>query len=777
MTCTIGNNGFDLASFTAIWNFGNDTWMDVPARAGVVSAFHNPWGAPFVFNCTFADCTPPTVEGTVETTACQQTNCYCSTWCGKYTTRPIIDGWHGSVSFYCDITTGECSIKGDKLPIVLSLQCDAAGCQAPQVSSSGTGGIPGKTLALIISLSAGGLLLIVGTALTCVYLARRQRAPRHSLQLLSEDSVQTTLSWYNISCSVPGHERKYIVHHVSGLAQPGTITAIMGPSGAGKTSFLDILAGRKNTGEVTGPVLVNGHHRTKTFKRISGYVLQEERMLGTLTVREHLTYVAELRLPSSMPYTLKMRRVQCVLQDLGIEHIAESVIGTDMSRGISGGERRRLSIAAELVTDPAILFLDEPTSGLDSYSAHGLMQTLMHLARTKKRTILMSIHQPGSNIFALFDNLLLLCHGKQVYWGPARAALDHFEELGHPCPENYNPADHFIDTVQTCNEEEIKTLCKKYQASPVAQELKNALTSIQAQDSPADTRPDMHLNGEYASSWLKQCYMLSKRTLLNNLRNPYLLRTQYSLTILLAALIGIIFWKSDTDINGIQNRLGCMFFLVSLLAFASMSSIDTFFQERAVFLRERANGMYRTSAYFVSKALCDVIPMRVIPPLLLGAIVYYMIGLREGAVHFVVFLSVLVLVSLVSGSMSLAISSAIPSLSVGNLIAVLLLLFYMLFGGFLLSKTSMPSFIKPLKLLSFINYGFEILAVDQLNDFTVNFNPGDYDPIFINGNVILAQFGMDASRFVTDFISLGVMTAVYMLISYLFLRFGVKEKR
>jgi ABC-type multidrug transport system ATPase subunit len=554
--------------------------------------------------------------------------------------------------------------------------------------------------------------------------------------------------------------------------------AILGPSGSGKTTFIDILNGRKNTGHVYGEILINGQPRNKSFKRISGYVLQDDRMLGTLTVKEHLTYVALLRLPSLMPYEMKMRRVEQVMEDLGISHIADNLIGTEMSRGISGGERRRLSIASELVTDPSILFLDEPTSGLDSYNAYTLMETLKRLAKDKNRTVVMSIHQPRSNIFLMFDNLLLLSHGEMVYFGPAQEAVDHMAGLGHQCPRNFNPADYLIDLVTMNSVGVIRSLAQSYRETNQASDITSQISNIQNEIDL--TSMDVENMQEYASFWWTQVWVLSRRTLLNNMRNPYLLRTQYCLTFILAGLLGTIYWHVRNDITGIQDRAGVLFFLISLLSFGSMSSIDIFFQERVLFLRERANGMYRTSAYFVAKTLCDVVPMRVIPPIILGTIVYFMVGLHPSLNAFFYFLLILILISLVASSMCLAISAFTPSLSLGNLIAILLLLFYMLFGGFLVNKQSMPPFIQWLKWVSFLNYGFEVLLVNELNGLTIRFQPKGYhinSAVNLNGKVFLDQFDMDPARFHTDLWALGGMAVGYLLFTYILLRWAVREKR
>lgn len=168
----------------------------------------------------------------------------------------------------------------------------------------------------------------------------------------------------------------------------------MGPSGAGKSSFLDILARKPKRGTVTGSVLINNAiPARRQFKKLAGYVDQEDVLMGTLTVRETLMYSALLRLPRDMPLKVKQRRVEETLSELGIQHIADMPIGVPGRRGISGGEKRRVSIGKELVTSPSILFLDEPTSGLDSYNAYVVMECLKKLARVHKRTVVVTIHQ------------------------------------------------------------------------------------------------------------------------------------------------------------------------------------------------------------------------------------------------------------------------------------------------------------------------------------------------------------------------------------------------
>eukprot|EP00026_Physarum_polycephalum_P002228 Phypoly_transcript_02233.p1 GENE.Phypoly_transcript_02233~~Phypoly_transcript_02233.p1 ORF type:complete len:928 (+),score=87.47 Phypoly_transcript_02233:85-2784(+) len=723
-------------------------------------------GPPWLFTCNFTDCSSSIAATGEMDLTCAYTQCNLSDWSANSELAGLIKKAATTMSLTCQ-PDGTCSWTqkeiAEDIP-AFPLFCGAGECVAapPIVYESPA---PEYTRLLVTVVIGLGILFIGSLAASGAYHVMRggheYNPPRYNC---------ITLSFQNITCSIPEPKgpNRVILHHVSGTIQPGNITAIMGASGAGKTTFLDILAGRKNTGVVRGDVLLNGQLRhKKTFKRLAGYVMQDDVFMGTLTVREYLTYVALLRLPSKMSNEQKMQRVDESLKELNIYHIRDTRIGTDTSRGISGGERKRLAIASELVVDPSILLLDEPTSGLDSYSASQLLQTLHKLAHgEKKRSIIMSIHQPRSDIFRLFDNLIVFAHGHAVYQGAASGALNYFASLGYDCPANFNPADFIIDTVaESAFKQKISTSLNQHSIN-VAEHKHAPLRRID----------------EYASSFSTQFKVLTHRSLVQSFRNPFLLRAQYSIYVVVALMLGGLYWHISDDLShgGMQNRMGSLFFLVCLLAFGSITSIDLFFSERLLFLRERANGCYRTSAYFLAKAVSDLIPMRVIPPLILGATVYYMIGFQHVPVKFAIFLTFLVLVSTVSTSMCFLISSLAPSIAVGNFVAILLLFFFLLFGGFLISLNSMPPWIKWITDLSFFKFAYTGLMANEFDGIEILINPGDMgddNPIWVSGVVILDQVGITPDMLYPDLLALTGILAFFLFATYLALHFSVKEKR
>ena len=261
-----------------------------------------------------------------------------------------------------------------------------------------------------------------------------------------------------LSSHVPAHLRfdslayttpngKEVLSGVTGTVEPGQLLAVMGASGAGKSTFLDIIAKKAKRGSVHGEITVNGQSiSSDKYRRIVGFVDQEDTLMGTLTVYETVLYSALLRLPREMSVDAKRIRTLDTLNELGILEIKDSRIGESGKRCISGGEKRRVSIACELVTSPSILFLDEPTSGLDAFNAINVIDCLSNLARNFSRTIVFTIHQPRSNIVTLFDQVLLLAGGRVVYSGPYTKCQDYFDSIGHPCPTGFNIADFLSKT-------------------------------------------------------------------------------------------------------------------------------------------------------------------------------------------------------------------------------------------------------------------------------------------------------------------------------------------
>lgn len=267
----------------------------------------------------------------------------------------------------------------------------------------------------------------------------------------AEENVPIFLSFNDLSLKINDRQ---ILQNVSGKVLPGEMLAIMGPSGSGKTTLLNILAGRLSPGG--GEILLNGRRLNKKLKKKICYVLQEDIFFAHLTLRETLTFSAMLRLPGTLSKEQKLQKVDEIVDNLDIRKCLDTKIGRPFERGLSGGEKKRANIGCELITDPSLIFLDEPTSGLDSSNALNLISTLKNFAAREKKTVAASIHQPSSQIFQLFDKVLLLCGGQVAYYGKANKVLNFFESIGLVCDAHFNPADFILEKVS--GEEKVRDM-------------------------------------------------------------------------------------------------------------------------------------------------------------------------------------------------------------------------------------------------------------------------------------------------------------------------------
>ncbi|XP_032417811.1 broad substrate specificity ATP-binding cassette transporter ABCG2b isoform X1 [Xiphophorus hellerii] len=513
---------------------------------------------------------------------------------------------------------------------------------------------------------------------------------------------------------------KHILKDVSGIMRPG-MNAIMGATGSGKTSLLDVIAGRKDpAGLRQGIVRVNGKAVTSELRLSSAYVVQDDILMGTLSVRENLLFSANLRLnPKHYSSADKQERVNSILQDLGLVDCANTKIGTEFLRGVSGGERKRCSIGMELITSPSLLFLDEPTTGLDSNTANCIIGLLHKLSRRGK-TVIFSIHQPRYSIFKQFDYLTLMHKGEIVYAGAADHALEYFTDIGYQIEPFNNPADFFMDITNgeaTCRkqsqtaEEGKNWLAMEYRESDqnVMQELDQMNQSI----TDMDNRKGEAAN--YNTSFLYQMRVVCGRTMLNLLRNPQTSYAQLALNIFFAILVGLIYYQMPQTLpEGLQNRSGAFFFLIINMVFGNLSAVELFINERAIFIHENSSGYYRTSVYFLSKIFADLIPNRIIPIFVFSAIAYYMMGLKPAFVAFLCFALTMSLVSLAGVGLAFLVSASVSTFAMANILIALPFVFMMVFGGFLVNLNSMLSWLSWLKWISIFSYGLNAVYINEM---------------------------------------------------------------
>ncbi|KAK7070934.1 hypothetical protein SK128_000156 [Halocaridina rubra] len=277
--------------------------------------------------------------------------------------------------------------------------------------------------------------------------------------------------------------KETILSKISCLCRPGEVLAVMGPSGAGKTSLLNVMSGRVRP--TSGNITVNGEPLSKRLKKQICYVLQQDIFFTDLTLRQTLVYTALLRLPDTMSYQDKISHVDHVLDILDLKRCQDTIIGSIMNRGLSGGEKKRANIACELFNNPSIMLLDEPTSGLDSSTAYSLIATLKQFAAKENKTVIMTLHQPSSQIFYMIDRLLLLCNGQNAYFGDTKKVVGHFARIGLPVAPHYNPADFILEQVKGPKEIQDKLIQSAKEGISFRMELNHQNHMVTMQTTPS----------------------------------------------------------------------------------------------------------------------------------------------------------------------------------------------------------------------------------------------------------------------------------------------------
>ncbi|GMH87049.1 hypothetical protein TrST_g1515 [Triparma strigata] len=564
----------------------------------------------------------------------------------------------------------------------------------------------------------------------------------------------------------------------------------MGPSGAGKTSLLNILSGRANP--TTGNLFVNGKplKSPQLIRDVSVYVQQDDCMLATQTVRETIEMSALLRLPMSWSKSAKLARAQEVIELFGLQKCESTYIGDPASQiiGVSGGERKRVSIAMMCVAQPRIIFLDEPTSGLDSFIAFSVIKIMKKLCAMGV-TVITTIHQPSSDIFELFDDLLLIQSGAIVFHGKCSNSVGHFDALGFPCPEKHNPADFFFMRVLTCGDDEEKQRIK-FDQEERTRTLTEAWEKVSAQRPATITEKEHYRvpSNETTSSAFEQFKLLLQRSFREATRNPMRVRAQFGQNIMFSLIISSIWWQLSSTQDGIQDRNGVLFFLAANGMMSSiMGVLSTFGNERSTFIRDYENGLYSVGPYFLGKVACDA-PFYFIIPSISATIMFFSVGFQARLYNYLNFVLVVILLNYAGMGMGLILASIFSDIAVALLVAPLIIMPLMMFSGFFLNADSTPAYylwipwISPMKYaytaLATIEYtGLELTCRDEeLITMEVNGQTATVCP-FLNGEDFLQTFNFEAELTVPVCqLSLVAMYLVCLTIAFLALKRLVASK-
>lgn len=794
------------------------------------------------FSCTASPCTQST-SGSTDTWTCSNLQCACfegTAFCGGVPSLSLngtINALSGSLTVSCNGDT--CNFEQQVLNGLfgssgLALQgCVFGECVSQAVidssnaNSTSTGSNSSQLGGGVIAgLAVMGVLLGVGI-IAVVWGLFLQRAARNK-PFDGGAAGGIGVRWSDVSYfirpsgtfkgsifSPSGHTNgeKTILDGVSGTIGPGMLMAVLGPSGAGKTTLVELIAGKPKsglfTGSITFPPLPAGKHPRVAF------VPQTDVLPAFLTVREALMFAASLRLPESLSEERKAAIVDAVIEKLGLEGVAETRIGaTDGSgRGISGGEARRVSIGLELVGCPDILVCDEPTSGLDSVSAWRVVSVLKEVARGGGRlfgaiegeknnsrgvAVICSVHQPSSRLYHAFDSVMLLSHGRALYSGPGGLApAQHFKAIRDAdvaqnsisempeYEEGYNVADYLLEIASVAPAELFSSSRVMESTVNQSQDFSGPSASPTADEKPAGAADVEALSnrskpsrGGYATTFLTQFQVLCGREWKIIRRDKTLFLTHVTIAAILGVFCGGLYFDTGITIAGFQSRVGCLFFLGSLTAFSSLSALYNVVEVRSLFVRERSNSYYSPTAWLLSRILFDVIPLRVLPTIVVSTITYWMAGLSPEASRFFKFLFILVLYTLAMTLWNFFLATSFRNGGIAILISALSALYQMTYAGFFVHLTSIPPVLRWLQWLCPLKFCLEALSVNEVGSGLTIQDTLQGVPISISAAVMMQLlFGFDLSSYYRDVLVLFAFIAGLGLLVIGVVWYKVREQR
>ncbi|OSD02070.1 hypothetical protein PYCCODRAFT_1368085 [Trametes coccinea BRFM310] len=786
------------------------------------------------FYCTADSCIQDLGSGDGSSDwSCQNLKCTCrkgTSFCGAVSVSDltgIINTLSGTLGISCDAPspdnhTATCAFKQDTIQEVFgSSGLALSGCtfgeciaQSTLDTLSGNSTSPNDNSGGGSSLSGGviaGLAVVgglVGIALFFLMLGwlSQRRARKHGVGAFDR-SGGVTAAWSDISYVVPQYTgvswiprrrandsetQKVVLDSLSGRVVPGEVMAILGPSGAGKTTLIEILAQKQKSGRVSGRVSYSAKGGGDV--RV-GFVPQQDVLPPMLTVHEALLFAARLRLPEGVPDSEKQARVDDIMDRLGIAHLRNVRIGDGEKRGISGGEMRRVTIGLELVAKPDVLILDEPTSGLDSVSAAKVANVLHALAHDPENptAVIASIHQPSSQLYHSFDQILLLSHGRALYSGPGGfAPAEHFSARGIPYKEGYNVADYLLEVASdppvalfqlsggtnsgtntgvggSSTDEVEKGLGGR---SP------NLALENQLEDERVAKKRRWYDSRQYQATFLTQLEVLSAREWKILGRDKTLFFAHIGVASVLGVFCGGLYFQTDDTIAGFQSRVGCLFFLGALIAFSSLSALYNVVEIRPLFLRERSAFYYSPTAWLLSRFIFDVLPLRIIPTIIVSTITYWMAGLAADAAHFFKFLFILVLYTLAMTLFNFLLACLFRNGGIAILISALTALYQMTYAGFFVHLNDIPPVLRWLQWLCPLKYTLEALSVNEVGSGLMIQDSLAGVPVDVSASLIMQTlFGFGQNNYYRDVLVLFAFIAGFGVGVIFIVWWKVRERR
>lgn len=581
------------------------------------------------------------------------------------------------------------------------------------------------------------------------------------------------------SSDPPRRTKKTILDGLVGRAEKGQLMAVMGSSGCGKTSFLNCISMRNQS--FVGNIFVNEKEIDGRYFSLAGFVHQDDLFLPTETVREHLTFHALLRCDPCVRKDLRLKRVETLIKTVNLEHVSDSLLGGPGSfiRGLSGGERRRVSFATELLSDPVIIFADEFTTGLDASMAKSVCLALRKVA-AGGRLVIGTIHQPSSDVFALFTHVMLMTQGRVIYMGPRTALAAYFERQGDPsllCPPRHNPADFFVTLVAlhpqdpVGSQKRIDNLVAIYQASPERVAMSDWQQDVAFPELLLYHR-SFKMRHFQASSYtqFRLCFQRNVRALF---RDPMSFGAALGSGFITGIILGLAYAtapNAPATAEHVRNTEG-LFFLANLQVFLIIlyATIMAFSAETKVFMRENQAGANRVGAYYLSKTFTGW-AVEIAMPFVFALLVWALAGLQRSPEGFFIFAGVMILNALCFGSIGYCLAAMTSDPQIAMAIAPVLVLPNVVFSGIMYDLSLTYGFREFLAYISILRYAQAAMLINEFPPSSTRFTSE-----IPNQEAVLE--GLNAFPLSTNLWALASAAVVFRIIAYLILLLRTSRER